>query len=35
MLPTTGIDAVWFALAAFALVAAGMAALRIAPRKEA
>ena len=33
-LPFTGINVVWMVLAAFALVAAGSALLRIAPRRE-
>lgn len=31
----TGLDVVWLALAAFALIAAGMALLRTVPRRQA
>lgn len=34
-LPQTGLDAVWFVIAAFALLMAGGALLRIAPRHQA
>lgn len=34
-LPQTGFSAIWFVLAAFALVMAGGALLRIAPRRQA
>jgi hypothetical protein len=33
-LPFTGFNAIWFVLAAFALVSAGTAILRIVPRRE-
>ena len=33
-LAMTGFDSVWLALAAFALIAAGTAVLRIAPRRK-
>lgn len=34
MLPFTGFNVVWFLLAAFALISAGTALVRIAPRLE-
>ncbi len=34
MLPFTGFNILWFILAAFALITAGAALLRIAPRRE-
>lgn len=34
-LPRTGFDSVWFVIAAFALIMAGGALLRIAPRRQA
>jgi LPXTG-motif cell wall-anchored protein len=33
-LPTTGVNTVWLVLAAFALIMAGGALLRIAPRRQ-
>lgn len=35
MLPMTGFNVVWFVVAAFALIMAGGAVLRIIPRKQA
>lgn len=35
VLATTGADVFWYALAGFALLAAGMAVLRIIPRRKA
>jgi LPXTG-motif cell wall-anchored protein len=32
MLPVTGFNVLWFAIAGFTLIGAGLAALRIAPR---
>jgi len=34
VLAYTGFDSVWFALAAFAMIAAGTALMRIVPRKQ-
>ena len=35
LLPRTGLDVVWFVLAAFALIGAGTALLRVLPRRSA
>jgi LPXTG-motif cell wall-anchored protein len=35
LLPRTGFDVVWFVLAAFALIGAGTALLRVLPRRSA